>query len=200
MRFDGILTSWDAPTASGIITPGKGGNDIAVHASALPQDGQLPRVGEPLSFEVESGPDGAKRACACRRPRPPSGQAGKLQQARASSSLLTGALLVAAASAAVLYAAMLHNGAAPPPEPVAVQDAAPAASVGRSDPVAQARFARQGSSACDGRTRCSQMNSCAEAKHFLDNCPGTEMDGDADGIPCESQWCTPGHTSDQAAR
>ena len=42
---------------------------------------------------------------------------------------------------------------------------------------------------CDGRTHCSQMHSCAEAKYFLRNCPNTEMDGDNDGIPCERQWC-----------
>ncbi len=42
---------------------------------------------------------------------------------------------------------------------------------------------------CDGRTRCSQMRSCAEAKFFLAHCPGTKMDGDSDGVPCESQWC-----------
>ncbi|MBK1714844.1 excalibur calcium-binding domain-containing protein [Rubrivivax gelatinosus] len=42
---------------------------------------------------------------------------------------------------------------------------------------------------CDGRTRCTQMHSCAEAKFFLDRCPNTEMDGDGDGIPCEQQWC-----------
>lgn len=42
---------------------------------------------------------------------------------------------------------------------------------------------------CDGRTRCSQMNSCAEATYFLQHCPGVEMDGDRDGRPCERQWC-----------
>jgi hypothetical protein len=42
---------------------------------------------------------------------------------------------------------------------------------------------------CDGRTRCSQMTSCEEATYFLRNCPGTKMDGDHDGIPCEQQWC-----------
>jgi hypothetical protein len=42
---------------------------------------------------------------------------------------------------------------------------------------------------CDGRTYCSQMTSCAEATWFLKNCPGTKMDGDNDGIPCERQWC-----------
>lgn len=42
---------------------------------------------------------------------------------------------------------------------------------------------------CDGRTRCQQMSSCAEATFFLQNCPNTEMDGDRDGVPCEQQWC-----------
>jgi hypothetical protein len=42
---------------------------------------------------------------------------------------------------------------------------------------------------CDGRTHCSQMTSCAEATFFLRNCPGTRMDGDNDGVPCEGQWC-----------
>ncbi len=42
---------------------------------------------------------------------------------------------------------------------------------------------------CDGRIYCSQMTSCAEAMFFLKNCPGTKMDGNNDGIPCEKQWC-----------
>ena len=42
---------------------------------------------------------------------------------------------------------------------------------------------------CDGRTHCSQMTSCEEATWFLQNCPGTKMDGNNDGIPCERQWC-----------
>lgn len=42
---------------------------------------------------------------------------------------------------------------------------------------------------CDGRLHCSQMISCEEATYFLKNCPGTKMDGDGDGIPCERQHC-----------
>jgi excalibur calcium-binding domain-containing protein len=42
---------------------------------------------------------------------------------------------------------------------------------------------------CEGKTRCSQMSSCEEATFYIQNCPGTEMDGDGDGVPCESQWC-----------
>lgn len=42
---------------------------------------------------------------------------------------------------------------------------------------------------CDGRTHCSQMRSCEEAKYFIRHCPNTKMDGDRDGVPCEQQWC-----------
>jgi hypothetical protein len=48
---------------------------------------------------------------------------------------------------------------------------------------------RTSSYQCDGRTYCSQMNSCEEATFFLRNCPETKMDGNNDGIPCEKQWC-----------
>jgi hypothetical protein len=42
---------------------------------------------------------------------------------------------------------------------------------------------------CDGRVYCSEMTSCAEARYFLEHCPGVKMDGEGDGIPCEGQWC-----------
>lgn len=41
---------------------------------------------------------------------------------------------------------------------------------------------------CDGRVHCSEMKSYDEAVFFINNCPGTKMDGDGDGIPCESQF------------
>lgn len=51
---------------------------------------------------------------------------------------------------------------------------------------------------CDGRVHCSQMRSCEEATFFLRSCPGTKMDGDGDGIPCEEQHC--GHGGLQLKR
>lgn len=63
-----------------------------------------------------------------------------------------------------------------------VPEAAPSApAAARSVPEAQFK--------CDARIYCSQMTSCAEATYFLRTCPGTKMDGDNDGIPCERQWC-----------
>ncbi|MEZ9661791.1 MULTISPECIES: cold shock domain-containing protein [unclassified Vibrio] len=43
---------------------------------------------------------------------------------------------------------------------------------------------------CQGKTHCSEMLSCDEAKFYLANCPNVKIDGDRDGIPCESQLCS----------
>jgi len=70
-------------------------------------------------------------------------------------------------------------------------DAAPASVRTGDQPVERTEAAQDSAPpfVCDGRTHCSQMTSCDEAKFFLRNCPGPEMDGDDDGIPCEKQWC-----------
>ncbi len=33
------------------------------------------------------------------------------------------------------------------------------------------------------------MTSCKEARFYLKNCPNVKIDGNNDGVPCESQWC-----------
>ena len=66
--------------------------------------------------------------------------------------------------------------AAAPPPPLAPLAAAPRSGAAQR---------------CDGRTRCAQMTSCEEATWFLRHCPGVQMDGDGDGVPCERQWCRP---------
>ena len=38
---------------------------------------------------------------------------------------------------------------------------------------------------CQGKTYCSEMSSCEEATFYQNNCSGTKMDGDGDGVPCE---------------
>jgi len=42
---------------------------------------------------------------------------------------------------------------------------------------------------CLGKTRCTEMTSCEEARFYLQNCPNVKIDGDRDGIPCEGQFC-----------
>ena len=41
---------------------------------------------------------------------------------------------------------------------------------------------------CQGKVWCSQMSSYEEAIFYLRKCPGTKMDGDNDGTPCERQF------------
>lgn len=39
---------------------------------------------------------------------------------------------------------------------------------------------------CGKKSRCSQMNSCDEAKFYFTRCGVTTLDGNSDGIPCQS--------------
>jgi Excalibur calcium-binding domain len=39
---------------------------------------------------------------------------------------------------------------------------------------------------CGSKTTCGQMTSCAEALYYLNTCKVTRLDGDKDGVPCES--------------
>jgi hypothetical protein len=39
---------------------------------------------------------------------------------------------------------------------------------------------------CRGKRTCGEMNSCAEANFYLDECGVSRLDGDGDGVPCES--------------
>lgn len=39
---------------------------------------------------------------------------------------------------------------------------------------------------CSAKRTCGEMNSCAEANFYLDECGVSRLDGDGDGVPCES--------------
>ncbi len=39
---------------------------------------------------------------------------------------------------------------------------------------------------CAGKTTCGQMSSCAEAQFYLNSCGVSRLDGDKDGVPCET--------------
>lgn len=93
--------------------------------------------------------------------------------------------------ALVVYAFRQYRGATDAAERERAAEPAPAAEVVQLvvSPPAESISASSGTYRCDGRTRCSEMTSCAEAMYFLQNCPGVKMDGEGDGVPCEGQWC-----------
>lgn len=45
--------------------------------------------------------------------------------------------------------------------------------------------------ACGSRRTCKQMATCREARFYLETCGLTHLDGDGDGVPCET-LCGPG--------
>ncbi len=184
MRTHGKLTKWNDDRGFGFIEPALGTEEIFVHVSAFPRDGVRPRIGEIVSFETELRGDGKQRAVRVMRP---GSRATTYRQRRpqpAASQQGPSAALTALASVLLLavigwygYSRLTANRATDS-TPIRASPPTPAVVVPPAQPFH-----------CDGRTRCSQMTSCAEATYFIRQCPGTRMDGDGDGIPCESQWC-----------
>lgn len=62
MRFDGTLKSWNEAKGFGFIEPDQGGQDIFIHIKAFKGLRVRPDVGQRLSFEIELGLQGKKRA------------------------------------------------------------------------------------------------------------------------------------------
>lgn len=177
MRMEGRLVKWNDERGFGFVSPAQGGSEVFVHVSAFPADGLRPRIGERLSFEIETGRDGKLRAtrlvCLDRQVRhSPRHDLPASRRASPRGGVRFLRLAVVVALLAFVYAG--YSRLAVPKRAVAAPEAAQTAATDFR---------------CDGRTLCSEMKSCAEATFFLQNCPDVKMDGNRDGVPCEQQWC-----------
>lgn len=182
MRTHGTLIKWNDDRGFGFIDPAGGGVEIFVHVSAFPRDGVRPHIGDLISFDVDAGKDGKQKAVRVMRPgttrRPRRSAATSHRHRRQNSWVnIAGGLLLAAIFACAYVTRRQDSSRISTPASTLV-----------SPSVAPDQLFH-----CDGRKRCAQMTSCAEATYFLNHCPGTRMDGDHDGVPCQSQWCGGNH-------
>jgi len=177
MRTHGTLTKWNDDRGFGFISPAQGSDELFVHVSAFPRDGERPRINELISFETETGPNGKLRAVRVMRPR----SQRKPHHARQSKSHQSTVRPAHALLAALLVAAIGAYGYSRLDSSVTPYASDTGTSVAPTPSTSTFK--------CDGRTMCSQMTSCAEAIYFLQHCPNPQMDGNGDGEPCEQQWC-----------
>ena len=183
MRTHGTVVRWNEARGFGFVRPAGKDSELFIHISAFPRGGPAPCVGELISFEIDTSAEKPRginvQRTAALQPKGTSRTARSRQPKRSFPILswMAGALVVIIAVTLLL----------PRLTPLLSATSAMTA----TDSTDNARPSRQSTPRyrCDGRTHCSQMTSCAEATWFIRNCPSTQMDGDGDGVPCETQWC-----------
>ncbi|MGS0680351.1 excalibur calcium-binding domain-containing protein [Shewanella sp. 125m-7] len=195
----GKLVRWNQDKGFGFIQPDAANtHDVFIHISALKHMARKPMVGDQIMFVTERQPDGKLKASKAniegvavvansatnkhRRNSSTHSNQGPIK----SSFLAKLAIPLIIALAAVGYSKYQQMN-----ETIVLTN----------DDVENMRWnlpakptrslSSQPQFICEsGKIHCSQMRSCDEAKFYNKNCPGTKMDGDGDGVPCERQHCS----------
>ncbi|ABO22357.1 excalibur calcium-binding domain-containing protein [Shewanella loihica] len=201
----GTLVRWNDDKGFGFIKPNTpNAQDVFIHISALKQMARKPVVGDEIIYQSQQQSDGKIKAVKAsiegvavvsgiasgrasglaNKPTRPQHrdhtQSSHYSHRRSGSRLqrmIFIIILVSIGSFAIKQYQALNA------TPVASFEELPAVEAQEWQP-ATPKFRCEA-----GKIHCSQMSSCQEAKFYLRNCPGTEMDGDHDGIPCERQFC-----------
>ncbi|QFY90530.1 cold shock domain-containing protein [Magnetovirga frankeli] len=182
----GKIKQWNDEKGFGFISPEGGEKDVFIHISALKQAGRRPIVGDVIFYQIQTDNDGRIRAVNAgiegvknlqyKESDRKIDHRKRIGKSRNSSWISKGL----AFSLIVLFVMFLFGN-------FFTQSRTPNNSTPFTDHKTEEKISENFS--CNGKVYCSEMSSCEEAQFYLLNCPGTKMDGDGDGIPCESQWC-----------
>ena len=172
----GRLKSWNEDKGFGFIEPENGKKDVFVHVSALKRMSRRPVVGDVINYQIHIDKDGKNRAVDAKIEGVSEVQLKigrkniKNHNSNKWSSKFFAFVLL------MLITFTVYNKFFGTTSLSII-------------PVLQEQENKINYS-CNGKVYCSEMTSCEEAKFYQNNCPSTKMDGDGDGVPCESQWCT----------
>ena len=182
----GKLKRWDDNKGFGFISSPGGGGDVFLHISAFKRAGRRPAMGDTISYQIHTDNKGKTRAVNARidgvsasKSRLPK----KPFKHEREISLTSQIMLVCLVALLGLFAYRLVIDSSLASEKSII-------SVPSSLPVAMKKSAPPSRFSCDGKVHCSEMDSCDEAIFYQRNCPGTKMDGDRDGAPCEKRCPT----------
>lgn len=192
----GKLVRWIDNKGFGFIKPESGKDDIFIHISALKDMSRKPIVGDVIQYQLDFDTNGKTRAVnakiegmtkvlalapfeqkrnndfstpakeiPCRKPR-------KISNPQKRFNLLP--VLIIMVAAVFIYSKVSTL------KTFFDQVDMPTVETQQVEQLEQFQ--------CQGKVWCSEMSSYEEAVFYLNNCPGTKMDGDGDGIPCERQF------------
>lgn len=183
MRHQGRITVWKDEKGYGFVTPGDDGDPVFLHISDFSERHKRPAIGDLVSYDIGKGDRGKMKAVAAAFVDRPSRSFHRSSRPRRHPGFAH-RVATAVAICAIAYVVCSHlpgniRDYLPPSSHATVPATLPRAGLLRGGEAFQ----------CSGKTRCSQMTSCEEATFYLNNCPNTSMDGDNDGVPCETQWC-----------
>ncbi|MEO8103482.1 MAG: cold shock domain-containing protein [Betaproteobacteria bacterium] len=179
MRYQGRIIDWNNDRGFGFIAPNGGGAKVFLHFRALQKGERRPGGDELVTYEVDlSGPKGPRAvnvAYVDRSKISPRRPASAEREGNGVAGWIRVAIVVVLAVVGwQQYTAKRDVTVTPATTPI-IEQVAPGSTPSTFK--------------CEGKTYCSQMTSCEEATFYLRNCPGVEIDGDRDGIPCEKQHC-----------
>ena len=192
MFVEGIVKTYNVKKGFGFIRVAGENKDIFFHITNCTNKHVEPKQGERFKFRVinENGKLKAEnivrldlkleterqtpqsRALSKERVAPRKTNT-KHKSAGGFGFMIIGLLVIAGLGYAIYHKYQRSNLAAQTPNPIQTI-------------VEPSKNANPNAYRCDGRIHCSDMNSREEARWFVRNCPGTKMDGNNDGEPCES--------------